>query len=172
MTRQFSGSRLKRVFRTDIDQSAGQPIGTVADCREAVGHSDVPDETSEHCGGAVPVIASIDDPAVIEKILNPHRAPRCRRRLTPRPTRAARQVEWRTALATVDRHGQCRVTALLRRRSFTAHHAAEFLALLAAEAASSAAPHPRIRPCLRAPSAFPQAYRTPGRPFIRLICPP
>jgi len=36
--------RLKRVFRIDID-------------------------TCEHCGGAVRIIASIEDPAVIEKIL-------------------------------------------------------------------------------------------------------
>jgi hypothetical protein len=61
--------RLKRVFRIDIDKSAGQPICTVADCREAVGHRDVPDDTCEHCGGAVRIIASIEDPAVIEKIL-------------------------------------------------------------------------------------------------------
>ena len=41
----------------------------VADCREAVGHRDVPDETCEYCGGTVRIIASIEDPAVIEKIL-------------------------------------------------------------------------------------------------------
>jgi hypothetical protein len=61
--------RLKRVFRIDIDKSAGQPICTVADCREAVGHRDVPDDTCEHCGGTVRIIACIEDPAVIEKIL-------------------------------------------------------------------------------------------------------
>ena len=61
--------RLKRVFRIDIDKSAGQPICTVSDCREAVGHRDVPDETCEYCGGTVRIIASIEDPAVIEKIL-------------------------------------------------------------------------------------------------------
>ena len=51
--------RLKRVFRIDIDKSAGQPICTVADCREAVEHKDVPDETCEHCGGTMRIIASI-----------------------------------------------------------------------------------------------------------------
>ena len=39
-----SAQRLKRVFRIDI-------------------------EVCEHCGGAVRIIASIEDPAVIEKIL-------------------------------------------------------------------------------------------------------
>ena len=55
--------RLKRVFRIDI-------------------------ETCEHCGGAVRIIASIEDPVVIEKILThldekgasaeASRQPRCR----------------------------------------------------------------------------------------------
>jgi len=61
----------KRVFRIDIDKTAGQPICTVTDCREAGGHRDVPDETCEHCGGAVPAIAPIEAQLVIEKIL-PH----------------------------------------------------------------------------------------------------
>jgi hypothetical protein len=62
--------RLKRDFRIDVDKSAGQPICTVADCREAVGHRGMPDETCEYCGGAVRVIACIDDPgqARIESI--------------------------------------------------------------------------------------------------------
>jgi len=61
--------RLKRVFHIDIDKSAGKPICTVADCREAVGHMDVPDKTCRACGGAIKVIACIEDPQVIEKIL-------------------------------------------------------------------------------------------------------
>jgi hypothetical protein len=61
--------RLKRVFGIDIDQSAGLPIGTAEGCREAVGYKDVPDETCPACGGAVRIIASIEDPEVIEKIL-------------------------------------------------------------------------------------------------------
>ncbi len=61
--------RLKRVFNIDIDKSAGQPICTVVDCREAVGHKDVPDETCRACGGVVKVIACIEDPVVIAKIL-------------------------------------------------------------------------------------------------------
>jgi hypothetical protein len=61
--------RLKRVFNIDIDKSAAQPIYTATGCREAVGHRDVPDETCPKCGGTVKVIASIEDPAVIEKIL-------------------------------------------------------------------------------------------------------
>jgi hypothetical protein len=62
--------RLKRVFGIDVDKSAGQPICTVADCREAVGHRDVPDETCRACGGALEIIACIEDPVVIEKILS------------------------------------------------------------------------------------------------------
>ena len=62
--------RLKRVFNIDIDKSAGKPICTVADCREADGHRDVPDETCEACGGRVKVIACLQDPAVIRRILD------------------------------------------------------------------------------------------------------
>ena len=61
--------RLKRVFGIDIDQSAGLPIGTAAGCRGAGGYRDVPDETCPACGGAMRIIACIEDPAVIEKIL-------------------------------------------------------------------------------------------------------
>jgi hypothetical protein len=61
--------RLKRVFNIDIDKSAGQLICTVVDCREAGGHMDVADETCPKCGGGVKVIACIEDPVVIKKIL-------------------------------------------------------------------------------------------------------
>ena len=61
--------RLKRVFNIDADKSAGQPICTAVDCREAVGHKDVTDETCRECGGVVNVIACIEDPVVIAKIL-------------------------------------------------------------------------------------------------------
>jgi len=60
--------RLTRVFNIDIDNSAGQSICTVVDCRESVGHKDLPDETCRECGGAIKVIACIEDPVVIEKI--------------------------------------------------------------------------------------------------------
>jgi hypothetical protein len=61
--------RLKRVFGIAIDKSAGQPICTAVGCREAVGHRDMPDETCPSCGGAVRIIACIEDAEVIEKIL-------------------------------------------------------------------------------------------------------
>ncbi|EAR22701.1 putative transposase [Nitrococcus mobilis Nb-231] len=61
--------RLKRVFGIDIDKSAGQPICTAVGYREAVGHRDVPDETCPTCGGAMRIIACIEDPEIIEKIL-------------------------------------------------------------------------------------------------------
>ena len=61
--------RLKRVFAIDIDKSAGSPICTAEGSREAVGHRDVPDETCQQCGGRLRVIASIEQPAVIERIL-------------------------------------------------------------------------------------------------------
>ena len=63
--------RLKRVFAIDIDidKSAGSPICTAEGSREAVGHRDVPDETCRQCGGKLWVIASIEEPAVIERIL-------------------------------------------------------------------------------------------------------
>jgi len=48
-------------------------------------------------------------------------------------------------------------------------HAADFLGLLAGKPASSAAPHPRIRPCLMALCALPLARRTSGIIFMRLI---
>jgi len=57
------------VFNVDIDKSAGEPICTVIDRRAAVGYMDVPDETCKTCGGRVKIIACIEDPAVIEKIL-------------------------------------------------------------------------------------------------------
>ncbi len=58
------------VGHIDIDKSAGKPICTGADCREAGGHRDVPDETCEVCGGAVKIIACIEDPTVIQRILD------------------------------------------------------------------------------------------------------
>jgi hypothetical protein len=61
--------RLRRVFRIDVDKSAGQPICTAEGCRIGVGYKDVPDETCPRCGGAVKIIASIEEDAVIEKIL-------------------------------------------------------------------------------------------------------
>ena len=61
--------RLKRVFGIDIDKSAGESICTVEDRREAVGYRDVPDETCPACGGAVRIIACVENPDVIEKIL-------------------------------------------------------------------------------------------------------
>ena len=61
--------RMKRVFNIDIDKSAGQPTCIVADCREAGGHRDVPDETCKTCGGDVKIIVCIEDPVVIEDIL-------------------------------------------------------------------------------------------------------
>jgi hypothetical protein len=61
--------RLKRVFAIDIDKSAGLPICTTEGRREAVGHRDVPDETCRQCGGKLRVIAGIEEPAVIERIL-------------------------------------------------------------------------------------------------------
>ena len=54
--------RLKRVFRIDI-------------------------ETCEHCGGAVKIIASIEDPAVIDKILS-HLTRREALRTSPQAARA------------------------------------------------------------------------------------
>ena len=57
------------VFAIDIDKSAGSPICTAEGRREAVGHRDVPDETCRQCGGRLRVIASIEEPAVIEQIL-------------------------------------------------------------------------------------------------------
>jgi len=62
--------RLKRVFGIDIDQSAGLPIGTAAGWREAVGYREVPDETCPACGGTVRIIACIEDPVVVGKILS------------------------------------------------------------------------------------------------------
>ena len=62
--------RLKRVFAIDIDKSAGSPICTAEGSREAVGHRDVPDDTCRQCGGKLRVIASIEEPAVIERILD------------------------------------------------------------------------------------------------------
>ena len=62
--------RLRRLFDIDVANSAGQPIGTAAGCREAVGCRDVADETCRACGGALRVIACIEDPVVIEKILS------------------------------------------------------------------------------------------------------
>ena len=59
------------VGHVDIDISAGKPICTVADCREAGGDRDVPNETCEVCGSAVKVIACIEDPAVVQRILAP-----------------------------------------------------------------------------------------------------
>ncbi len=41
-----------------------------AGCRVAVGHREVPDETCRACGGALEIIAIIEDPVVIEKILS------------------------------------------------------------------------------------------------------
>ena len=61
--------RLKRVFAVDIDKSAGWPIYTAVGRGKAVGHRDVPDETCRRCGGRLRVIASIEEPAVIERIL-------------------------------------------------------------------------------------------------------
>lgn len=61
--------RLKRVFNIDVAKSAGQPTGTAAGCREAIGYRDLPDETCRASGGALKVIAFIEDPIVIEKIL-------------------------------------------------------------------------------------------------------
>ncbi len=61
--------RIKRVFGIDIDKSAGLPICTAEGCREAVGYREVPDETCPACGGAVRIIACIEDAEVIEKIL-------------------------------------------------------------------------------------------------------
>lgn len=49
--------RLKRVFGIDIDKSAGQPVCTAVGRREAVGHSDVSDETCPASGGAVRIAA-------------------------------------------------------------------------------------------------------------------
>jgi len=46
------------------------PICTAEGSREAVGHGDVPDETCQQCGGRLRVIASIEEPAVIERILD------------------------------------------------------------------------------------------------------
>jgi hypothetical protein len=51
-------------------KSAGLPICTAAGSREAVGHRDVPDETCQQCGGRLRVIASIEEPAIIERILD------------------------------------------------------------------------------------------------------
>ena len=62
--------RLKRVVALEIDNSAGLPICTTEGRREAVGHRDVPDETCQQCGGRLRVIASIEQPAVIERILD------------------------------------------------------------------------------------------------------
>ena len=62
--------RLKRVFAIDIDKSAGLPICTTEGRRDAVGHRDVPDETCRQCGGRLRVIASIEQPEVIERILD------------------------------------------------------------------------------------------------------
>jgi len=61
--------RLKRVFAIDIDKSAGLPICTAEGRREAVGHRDVPGETCRQCGGRLRVIASIEAPPVIKRIL-------------------------------------------------------------------------------------------------------
>ena len=61
--------RLKRVFAIDIDKSAGSPICTAEGSREAVEHRDVPDETCRQCGGNLRVIVSIEQPDVIERIL-------------------------------------------------------------------------------------------------------
>lgn len=63
--------RLKRVFGMRIDKSARQPICTAASCCEAVRHRDVPDETCLVCAEVVRIIAFIEDPEVIEKILTP-----------------------------------------------------------------------------------------------------
>lgn len=60
--------RLRRVFRIDVDKSAGQPIGTAEGCRSAVGYRDVADETCPKCGGAVKILSSIEDEEEIEKI--------------------------------------------------------------------------------------------------------
>jgi hypothetical protein len=61
--------RLQRVFAIDLDKSAGLPICTAEGRREAVGHRDVPDETCRQCRGRLRVIASIEQPALIERIL-------------------------------------------------------------------------------------------------------
>jgi len=53
----------------NIDKSAGPPICTAAGWRLALGHRDVPDETCNSCGGQVKIIACIEEPVVIEKIL-------------------------------------------------------------------------------------------------------
>ena len=58
--------RLKRVF--GIDKSAGELICTAVGCCKAVGYRDEPDETCPACGGAVRIIACIEDPAVIKRI--------------------------------------------------------------------------------------------------------
>ncbi len=42
---------------------------TIEGHREAVGHRDVPDETCRQCGGRLRVIAGIEQPAVIDRIL-------------------------------------------------------------------------------------------------------
>ena len=52
-----------------IDKSAILPICAAEGLREAVGHRDVPDETCRRCGGTPRVIASIEEPAVIARIL-------------------------------------------------------------------------------------------------------
>ncbi len=61
--------RLKRVFAIDIDKSSGLPICTTGGRREAVGHRDVPDEICWQCGGRLRLIASIEAPAIIARIL-------------------------------------------------------------------------------------------------------
>ena len=93
--------RLKRVFRIDIDKSAGQPICTVADCREAVGHRDVPDETCDYCGGAGRVIACIEDPVVIEKMLT-HIERRHALGASPHAPRAASHLRRRFGVAPIN----------------------------------------------------------------------
>ena len=61
--------RLKRVFAIDIEKSAGLPMRTADGRRETAGLRDVPDETCLQCGDRLRVIASIEVPAVIERIL-------------------------------------------------------------------------------------------------------
>ena len=61
---------MKRIFNVDVANSTGQPIGTAAGCREAVGHRGKPDEICRASSELRRIIACNEDPDIMEKILD------------------------------------------------------------------------------------------------------
>ena len=92
---------MSAIIRKSVS-TLGIPILLLAACSERTASeapADAPEttdvvgavnfETCEHCGGAVKIIACIEDPAVIRKILE-HRKRKCQHapRVTPQASRA------------------------------------------------------------------------------------